>query len=84
MQLLLQVARAQTSLDGIDPRDVIEEMEHLLVDNFGTNADGFVAAITPCSKYVTGADTVGEQSTAQWVRMVFHDFVTADLDAGTG
>ncbi|KAI0148949.1 heme peroxidase [Pestalotiopsis sp. NC0098] len=72
-------------LDGIDARDVYEEMEHILVDNSGTNADGFINAVTPCSNYFqdrTGIE--GEQSSAQWVRLVFHDFVTADVSAGTG
>jgi hypothetical protein len=76
---------AAAILDGIDPRDVYEEMEHVLVDNGGTNSDGFIGAVSPCSNYFqdrTGIE--GEQSSAQWVRMVFHDFVTADVAAGTG
>ncbi|KAH8646904.1 heme peroxidase [Xylariales sp. PMI_506] len=62
-------------------------MEHLLVDNSGTNADGFFAAITPCSTYLgfaSNAANRGEQSAAQWVRVAFHDFTTADVVAGTG
>lgn len=76
---------AAALLAGIDPRDAYEEMEHLLVDNGGTNADGFIGAVSPCSNYFqdrTGIE--GEQSSAQWVRLVFHDFVTADIAAGTG
>jgi hypothetical protein len=76
---------ASAILDGIDARDVYEEMEHILVDNSGTNSDGFIGAVTPCSNYFqdrTGIE--GEQSSAQWVRLVFHDFVTADVAAGTG
>ncbi|KAI0123522.1 heme peroxidase [Xylariales sp. AK1849] len=72
-------------LNGIDPRDVYEEVEHILVDNSGTNFDGFIGAVTPCSNYFqdrTGIE--GEQSSAQWVRLVFHDFITADVAAGTG
>lgn len=72
-------------LDGIDARDVYEEMEHILVDNSGTNADGFINAVTPCSNYFQDRTEIeGEQSSAQWVRLVFHDFVTADVAAGTG
>jgi hypothetical protein len=81
----LFASSAAAILDGIDPRDVYEEMEHVLVDNAGTNSDGFIGAVTPCSNYFqdkTGIE--GEQSSAQWVRMVFHDFVTADINAGTG
>ncbi|KAH8900679.1 heme peroxidase [Thozetella sp. PMI_491] len=80
-------ALASADTNGIDPRDVYEEMEHILVDNQGTNSDGFVNAVTPCSNYVGFANnrTIrGEQTSAQWVRMVFHDFVTADIAAGTG
>ncbi|ETS73537.1 hypothetical protein PFICI_14483 [Pestalotiopsis fici W106-1] len=81
----LFVGLGSAILDGIDARDVYEEMEHLLVDNSGTNFDGFINAVSPCSNYFqdrTGIE--GEQSSAQWVRLVFHDFVTADVSAGTG
>ncbi|TVY88213.1 WSC domain-containing protein [Lachnellula willkommii] len=74
-----------SQLNGIDIRDKMEEMEHILVDNNGANSDGFVNAVSPCSSYVgrNGPDS-GEQSSAQWVRFVFHDSVTANLAAGTG
>lgn len=78
---------ALSDSNGISARDRIEEMEHIIVDNGGTNSDGFVAAITPCSTYLgfaANATNRGEQSSAQWVRMVFHDFVTANVEAGTG
>lgn len=81
----LLAGSASAILDGIDARDVYEEMEHVLVDNSGTNFDGFIGAVSPCSNYFqdrTGIE--GEQSSAQWVRLVFHDFVTADVAAGTG
>ncbi|KAF8859171.1 heme peroxidase [Acephala macrosclerotiorum] len=62
-------------------------MEHILVDNNGTNNDGFMNAVTPCSNYVgfasNGSDR-GEQSSAQWVRVAFHDFVTGNLTTGLG
>ncbi|KAK6071116.1 wsc domain-containing protein 2 [Seiridium cupressi] len=76
---------ASAILDGISARDVYEEMEHILVDNSGTNSDGFINAVTPCSNYFQDKTAIeGEQSSAQWVRLVFHDFVTADVAAGTG
>lgn len=62
----------------------MEEMEHIMVDNFGTNNDGFVNAITPCSKYVSGSSKTGQQTSAQWVRFAFHDMVTHDASSGTG
>ncbi|KAK6064516.1 WSC domain-containing protein [Seiridium cupressi] len=85
-QLFLSIGSAQYN-NGIDPRDIYEEMEHVLVDNRGTNSDGFVNAVTPCSNYVgfaSGGSSRGEQSSGQWVRLAFHDFITADSDAGTG
>lgn len=83
--LPLLAGPASAILDGIDARDVYEEMEHIFVDNSGTNSDGFIGAVTPCSNYFqdrTGVE--GEQSSAQWVRLVFHDFVTANITEGTG
>ncbi|RDW79676.1 hypothetical protein BP6252_04314 [Coleophoma cylindrospora] len=85
--LPLFVTFVGANTNGIDARDIMEEMEHIMVDNGGTNSDGFVAAITPCSNYVgfaSNATIRGEQTSAQWVRIVFHDFVTANLAAGTG
>lgn len=96
---LVAVAQAQYGgavVNGIDPRKVYEEMEHIMVDNRGFNSDGFLGGVTPCSTSgpgggggrpgangtVTGGN--GEQASAEWVRTVFHDFVTADLSAGTG
>lgn len=87
LSLLQGLAVASAYSNGIDPRDVYEEMEHIMVDNFGTNNDGFVDAVTPCSNYVGFATNItirGEQTSAQWTRIVFHDFVTANISAGTG
>ncbi|CAJ2506701.1 Uu.00g078870.m01.CDS01 [Anthostomella pinea] len=86
LKLLLGSVLPTASADrnGISARDIYEEMEHILVDNKGTNSDGLVNAITPCSNYINGDDTDGEQSSAQWVRIAFHDIATADVAAGTG
>lgn len=83
---LLAIAASSViaNINGIDQRDMMEEMEHLLVDNGGTNSVNFVSAVSPCSQYITGNQFQGEQTSAQWVRFAFHDFVTADLKAGTG
>ncbi|TVY62831.1 WSC domain-containing protein [Lachnellula suecica] len=85
--LLMFGAVACAQFNGIDIRDKIEEIEHLWVDNRGTNSDGFVGGVTPCANYIGFASNGrnrGEQTSAQWVRMVFHDSVTANLAAGTG
>ncbi|PBP17325.1 heme peroxidase [Diplocarpon rosae] len=74
-------------IPGIERRESIAELEHLLVDNGGFNAAPFFAAVSPCSNYVgfaEGRQNQGEQTSAQWVRFAFHDFVTADISAGTG
>lgn len=87
ISILLGVASAQTDSNGIEIRDKMEWMEHILVDNNGTNNDGFMNAVTPCLNYVgfasNGSDR-GEQSSAQWVRIAFHDFVTGNLTTGLG
>lgn len=63
-------------------------LEHILVDNWGAYASNFSSAITPCSNYVTEvgepALNSGRTTAAQWMRVAFHDFVTADVRAGTG
>ncbi|KAF7512824.1 hypothetical protein GJ744_011927 [Endocarpon pusillum] len=65
----------------------MNELERLYLDNGGLA--GFKLAITPCTRYLdpTGFrfdDTFGRQAAAQWIRTAFHDFVTADVAAGTG
>ena len=59
-------------------------LEHILVDTHGAYSSGFAFAITPCSNYVSGAQTIGRETAAQWLRVAFHDFVTARVDEGTG
>ncbi|KAH8888604.1 heme peroxidase [Thozetella sp. PMI_491] len=63
-------------------------LEHILVDNWGAYASNFSAAITPCTNYVTEvgdpAIKSGRTTAAQWIRVAFHDFVTANVTAGTG
>lgn len=70
------------------PTTQVAFLEHILVDNWGAHASNFSSAITPCSNYVTevGEPAVnsGRTTAAQWMRVAFHDFVTADVGAGTG
>ena len=53
---------------------VLNELEHLYLDNPGPNS--IKSTITPCTNYVdstTGLNnnTLGRQSTAQWIRTAF-------------
>lgn len=63
-------------------------LEHILVDNWGAYASNFSSAITPCDRYVTqtgdAARSSGRTTAAQWMRVLFHDFITANVSAGTG
>ncbi|KAI0449173.1 heme peroxidase [Xylaria acuta] len=70
------------------PDPQVSQLEHILVDNWDAHASNFSSAITPCTRYVTqigaAADNSGRTTSAQWMRVVFHDFITADVGAGTG
>lgn len=70
------------------PNPQIYLLEHILVDNWGAYASNFSSAITPCTRYVTeigdAATNSGRTTAAQWMRVLFHDFITANVDAGTG
>ncbi|KAJ3895920.1 heme peroxidase [Lentinula edodes] len=67
------------------PDHLYDELEHLLVDQEGfNNGADFKRAITPCTHYVNGNQTLGRMTAAQWLRTAFHDFATADAAAGTG
>lgn len=70
------------------PNPAVSNLEHILVDSWGAYASNFSSAITPCDNYVTevGLPAINSHRTtsAQWMRVAFHDFATADLAAGTG
>lgn len=59
-------------------------LEHILVDTHGAHSSGFADSITPCSNYVSGSQNFGRETAAQWLRVAFHDFVTANVAEGTG
>lgn len=59
-------------------------LEHILVDTHGAHSSGFADAITPCTNYVSGSQLLGRETAAQWLRVAFHDFVTARVSEGTG
>lgn len=68
----------------------MEEIEHIIVDDGGFNSAIAFVTITPCSNYVSesgssgNAQDQGEQTTAEWIRIVFHDIITGDLTSGLG
>jgi hypothetical protein len=70
------------------PSPQLSLLEHILVDNWGAHASNFSAAITPCTNYVTEVGDAalysGRTTAAQWLRVIFHDFITGDVAAGTG
>lgn len=89
VRLITPALLADTSLAAFYyPTPQAAFLEHILVDNWGAYASNFSSAITPCSNYVTevGEPAVnsGRTTAAQWMRVAFHDFVTADIGAGTG
>lgn len=88
LQLLLLALATQTTAMFYYPSAQVSQLEHLLVDNWGAGASNFSSAITPCDRYVTevgdAAANSGRTTSAQWLRVAFHDFATADVGAGTG
>ncbi|KAF8181890.1 heme peroxidase [Mycena galopus ATCC 62051] len=82
--VLILLAGVWALASGTWSNPVIEELEQLLVDTNGFNDAGFQKAITPCTNYVSGSQILGRETAAQWVRVAFHDFVTANVKAGTG
>ncbi|KAI1281712.1 heme peroxidase [Xylaria sp. FL0933] len=88
LQLLLLLLSQRAAAMFYYPNAQISQLEHILVDNWDAYASNFSSAITPCTRYVTqigqAADDSGRTTSAQWLRVLFHDFATADVAAGTG
>jgi hypothetical protein len=57
------------------PNYVMDELEHLLVDNGGFNDGGVKSAVTPCSNYVSGSQLAGRETAAQWIRVAFRAYL---------
>ena len=60
------------------PDIILNELEHLYLDNSGPNS--IKSTITPCTNYVdstTGLNnnTLGRQSSAQWIRTAFRKII---------
>lgn len=76
--------QALAAQQGITMQDKIDAMDELLLTE-----NAFTDVISPCDIF-TGRSNIsllpgtGEQTSAEWVRMIFHDFITADVEAGTG
>jgi hypothetical protein len=80
--------RVHAARRGIALAERVDAMEYILVEQ----ALPFTVPISPCNNFVDEVDSLppsappntGEQSSAEWVRLIFHDFITADVAAGTG
>ncbi|KAI1311710.1 heme peroxidase [Xylaria venustula] len=87
-QLLLSLFLQGADAMFYYPNAQVSQLEHILVDNWGAYASNFSSAITPCTRYVTeignAAVNSGRTTSAQFLRVLFHDFATADVAAGTG
>lgn len=72
---------AQSTVDenGVSLYEKVEVMEELLLE-----FQGLETSVNPCGFFQTGDPKRGQQSSAEWVRIVFHDAITADVAAGTG
>ncbi|KAK0118511.1 hypothetical protein ONS96_011608 [Cadophora gregata f. sp. sojae] len=84
LTLLVQVtglAAQALDVNGLSLADKVLAIERMLLTP-GT----IIFPVTPCNLTLNGppADISGAQTAAQWVRTVFHDFITADVAAGTG
>jgi hypothetical protein len=71
--------------NGITLDEKVLAVERLLLSG-GT----IIFPVTPCYFILNGppqpssTTMMGDQTSAQWVRTVFHDFITANVTAGTG
>jgi len=65
--------------NGVTIAEKILNFERLILNPFGLNS-----IVEPCSKLFDADPKTGETTSAEWIRIVFHDFATADVAAGTG
>ncbi|KAL9123889.1 MAG: hypothetical protein Q9217_006724 [Psora testacea] len=64
----------------------VREIERLYLDAAPNNLKSL---ITPCSQYIDSStgqvdNSLGRQTAAEWIRVAFHDFVTADVPTRSG
>lgn len=74
-----QGLNAQADANGVTLADKVEEVELRLLQPGAIDFGVF-----PCSNNLFQDPAQGEQTAAQWTRIVFHDFATANVAAGTG
>ena len=61
--------------NGITLYEKIEEMERQILHPFTLNS-----LVTPCNNNQNGPPEEQEQTSAQWVRILFHDVITKNLE----
>jgi hypothetical protein len=65
--------------NGVSLADKVEAMElHLL------SPGSIDFGVSPCSNILLDDPGLGEQTAAEWVRIVFHDAITFDKTTGLG
>jgi len=65
--------------NGISLYDKLEQMERNLLQ-----FQGLETSVNPCKFFQTGNPNSGQQTSAEWIRIVFHDAITHDKASGTG
>ncbi|TVY15916.1 WSC domain-containing protein [Lachnellula arida] len=75
---------------ALDANGVSLDEKILAIERLLLTPGTIMFPVTPCSFTLDGpqqtipAQNGSDQTAAQWVRTVFHDFITADASAGTG
>jgi hypothetical protein len=65
--------------NGVSINDKILQMERMLL-----TPQQLLSVVTPCNVNAFANPDAGEQSSAEWTRIIFHDSITANFTAGTG
>lgn len=65
--------------NGVSLADKVLQMERMIL-----TPQELLFDVTPCSLLAFANPASGEQTSAEWVRILFHDFITANVTAGTG
>ena len=79
--LLLRQAAAGAAVrdvNGVTLAEKMEGMDKVLVES------QVPALVSPCGVFSSGSAILGEQTSAEWMRVVFHDVITANVQQGTG
>jgi hypothetical protein len=76
---LFQAVKAQVDVNGVSLADKVLWMERQLL-----TPGKMDFPVTPCSFLLNDNPNRGEQTSAEWVRIIFHDVITHNVTAGTG